>query len=168
MNPFKIVGQVAVAGAVMAVIGYFGSARSPAYEYLGANEAVLKVAISHASDRKEACVKRTPEELAKLPPNMRAAQQCTRERVPVLLEVDLDDKNVIAKLQAPSGLSRDGASTFYESVRLTAGTHRLSLRMRDSARTEGFDYIEEHTIEVKPQDLVVVQFMREEQRFRLE
>jgi hypothetical protein len=168
MNPLKIAGQIAVAGAVMAVIGHFGSAHSPAYEYFGPQEAMLKVSVSHASERKEACHKRTPEELAKLPPNMRSAQQCSRERVPVLLEVDLDGKMVISKLQAPNGLSKDGASTFYQALRVPAGTHKLELRMRDSARSEGFDYVEEHTIEVKPQDLVVVHFLREEQRFKIE
>ncbi len=168
MNPLKIAGQVAVAGVVMAFIGYFGSAHSPAYEVLEPQQAVLKVAVSHASERKEACHKRTPEELAKLPPNMRTAQQCSRERVPVLLEVDLDGTSVMSKLQAPSGLSKDGASTFYQVLRIPAGTHKLGLRMRDSGRAEGFDYIEEHTVEVKPQDLLVVQFLREEQRLKIE
>lgn len=168
MNPLKIAGQVVVAGAVMAVIGYFGSAKSPAYEHLAPDEATLKVAVSHASQRKEACHKRSAEELAKLPPNMRTSQQCSRERVPVLLEVDLDGKTVISKLQAPSGLSRDGASTFYQALRIPAGTHTLGLRMRDSARAEGFDYAEEHRVDVNAHDLVVVQFLREEQRFRIE
>lgn len=167
MNPLKIAGQVVATGALLAFIGYFGSTNSPAYQYFGPDEAMLKISVSHASQRKDACRKRTPEELAKLPPNMRVAQECSRERVPVLLELEFDGKTLLSKLQAPSGLSNDGSATFYHFDRIPAGRHTLALRMRDSARTEGFDYAEEHTIDIAPHDVVVVHFLREEQRFEI-
>jgi hypothetical protein len=40
--------------------------------------ALVKLSISHLGDRE--CRKRTPEELEKMPPNMRAPLDCPRER----------------------------------------------------------------------------------------
>ena len=67
--------------AFIAVVGYF--ATSPPYVHLPAGDALVKLSFQHAGERKEACRERTPEELAKLAPNMRAASVCARERVPV-------------------------------------------------------------------------------------
>jgi hypothetical protein len=57
-------------------IGYF--ATSPKYRQIPDDVALIKLSISHLGDRE--CRKRTPEELAKLPPNMRAPMDCPRER----------------------------------------------------------------------------------------
>ncbi len=165
VNPLKLAGQVLVAGLVMAFIGTFGSSNAPAYRYFGPDEAMLKISVTHASQRKDPCHKRSAEELAKLPPNMRAAQQCSRERVPVLLEADFDGKPLLSRLRQPSGLSKDGASTFYHYFRIPAGAHTLTLRMRESARTEGFDYVDEYKLDVEPLGLAVVNFSREDQHF---
>lgn len=167
INPLKLAGQVLVAAVVMAFIGTFGSSNAPAYRYFEPDQAMLKISVSHASQRKDACHKRSAEELAKLAPNMRAAQQCSRERVPVLLEADLDGKPLLSQLRQPSGLSKDGSSTFYHFFRIPAGTHTLVLRMRESARTEGFDYVEEHTLDIHPLSLLVVNFSREDQGFTI-
>lgn len=166
-NPLKLVGQVGATGALMAFIAAFGSGHAPAYQYFQSGQAMLKVAVSHASQRKDGCRTRTKEELAKLPPNMRSAQDCSRERVPVLLEVDLDGKPVLSQTKNPSGLSRDGAATFYSIAHIPAGSHTLTLRMRESGRADGFDFIEEHKVDVKSLDILVVEFSREEQRFIL-
>ncbi len=164
MNP-KLLVSIVPTAALMAFLGYFGSAHSPAYEYFDPSGAMLKVSISHASQRKEACVRRTPEEMAKLPPNMRVAQNCSRERSPVVLEVDLDGQPLMRETESPTGLSKDGRTTFYHRYRIPAGEHVLSIRMRDSIRSEGFDYVQEETVSIAPADLVVVQFLSEEQRF---
>jgi hypothetical protein len=57
-------------------IGYF--ATLPKYRQIPDDVALIKLSISHLGDRE--CRKRTPEELAKLPPNMRAPMECPRER----------------------------------------------------------------------------------------
>jgi hypothetical protein len=86
LKPAAIVGQVILYGAFAAFIGYF--ATSPTYHQIPDDVALIKLSISHLGDRE--CRKRTPEELAKMPPNMRAPMDCPRERSDIRLEVDLD------------------------------------------------------------------------------
>ena len=62
--------------AFVAFVGYFST--SPSYVHLPAGEALVKLSFQHAGQRKVPCRERTPEELAKLAPNMRAAQDCRR------------------------------------------------------------------------------------------
>ena len=86
LKPAAIVGQVILYGAFAAFIGYF--ATSPKYRQIPDDVALIKLSISHLGDRE--CRKRTPEELQKLPPNMRAPMDCPRERSDINLEVDID------------------------------------------------------------------------------
>jgi hypothetical protein len=88
LKPAAIVGQVILYGAFAAFIGYF--ATSPTYHQIPDDVALIKLSISHLGDRE--CRKRTPEELEKMPPNMRAPMDCPRERSDIKLEVDLDGK----------------------------------------------------------------------------
>ena len=110
--------QALLYAAFVAVIGYFST--SPAYEHLAPHEALLKLSLTHAGARKEACRQRSAEELAKLAPNMRAQSVCPRERVPVTVEVTLDDVPLFRVVAPPSGFSKDGASTAKWSRRRTA------------------------------------------------
>ncbi len=64
--------------AFMGVVWYFST--SPAYEHLPPGQAVVKLSLQHAGQRKQACRERSAEELAKLAPNMRAATVCPREK----------------------------------------------------------------------------------------
>lgn len=66
-----IVGQVILYGAFATFIGYF--ATSPTYKQIPDDAALIKLSISHLGDRE--CRKRTPEELQKMPPNMRAPME---------------------------------------------------------------------------------------------
>lgn len=68
--------QALLYGAFIAVLGYFST--SPAYRHLPPDQALVKLSFTHAAQRKGECRTRTPEELAKLPPNMRIAQDCPR------------------------------------------------------------------------------------------
>ena len=67
-KPAAFVGQVILYGAFAAFIGVF--ATWPKYQQIPNYVALIKLSISHLGDRE--CRKRTPEELAKMPPNMRA------------------------------------------------------------------------------------------------
>jgi hypothetical protein len=135
--PVRVVGQAVVYGAIAAVIGYFST--SPVYHPVGTGEAQVKIALVHGGGRL-GCRERTPEELGKLAPNMRKALDCPRERVPVVLELDLDGHALYRVTLRPAGLSKDGPSRLYERFAVTAGPHTLAVRMRDSGRSEGFDY----------------------------
>ena len=113
-------GQAVFYGLFVAVIGYFSSA--PAYEHFPKDMALIKASFSHAGQPKEECHVRTAEELANLPPNMRVAIQCGRERSPVMFDLELDGKVVYRAELPPAGLSRDGVSTVYQRFPVPTGT----------------------------------------------
>lgn len=142
-------------GAFVAVVGYF--ATSPPYEHLPAGQALVKVSFQHAGERKEACRERSPEELAKLAPNMRAASVCPRERVPLEVAIDLDGKPLFATTLPPRGLAKDGAATVYHRVAVPAGTHKVVARMRDTP-APGFGHVAERTVDLAPGRVLVIDF----------
>lgn len=153
-KPLAILFQVIFYGAFVAFIGYFSS--NPSYQHLAADKALLKISLAHFGDRE--CRKRTPDELAKLPPNMRNPMDCPRGRSPIRLEVDLDGKPLFHTTLKPTGLSGDGISTVYRRIELPAGEHRLAARMSDNERLEGFKYVKEETLTIKPAQVLVIDF----------
>lgn len=147
--------QAVCYAAFVAVVGYFST--SPPYVHLPPGEAVLKLSFQHAGERKEACRERTPEELAKLAPNMRATSVCPRERAPVAVEVALDGKPLFSVVAPPSGLAKDGASTVYRRVAVPAGTHRVVAKMKDTAGGD-FRFVAEKTVDLPPGRVLVIDF----------
>ena len=141
--------------AFMAVVGYFST--SPSYEHLPAGQAVVKLSFQHAGQRKEACYERTPEELAKLAPNMRAASVCPRERANVAVDVMMDGQPLFGVVAAPTGLSKDGASTVYRRIAVPAGEHRFIAKLADTA-DGNFAHTVERTIDLKPGRVLVIDF----------
>jgi hypothetical protein len=158
----RYLAQAVLYAAFVAVIGYFST--SPRYEHLPPDEALIKLSFSHAGARKEACRERTAEELAKLAPNMRAQTVCPRERVPVTVEVALDDKPLFRVVAPPSGLAKDGASTVYRRVPVPAGMHRVGARLSDTPGGE-FNRGGDATIELKPGHVLVIDFDAESGKF---
>lgn len=158
-----IAGQAVAYGLFALTIAWFSS--HPPYQRMTPGSGVLKLSLTHAGQRKDACHARTPEELAKLAPNMRAKQSCQRERQPVMVELDIDGQTVFSQSAAPAGLSKDGASRFYSRFTIPAGEHRIRARLRDSARTEGFDREEEVVVMLEPRQIFVVDYAGDEGRF---
>ena len=152
----QFAGQ-AMAYALFAVaIGYF--ATRPAYTHLDPDKALIKLSFSHAGQRKGDCRQLTPEELARLAPNMRRPLDCPRERVPLGVELLLDGETLFRGELPPSGLAGDGASTVYRKFPVAPGRHRLSARLRDSVRNAGFDYQGEVVVVLEPRQNFVVDF----------
>ena len=119
---------------------------SPAYQYEAADMAVVKLSLSHAAHRVKPCVRRTPEEMANLPPNMRIPELCERARLPLLVELDIDGR-VLASVEAqPSGLWNDGPASIYERFAIRPGRRVLTARLRDTARSDGWDYTYSDTV----------------------
>ncbi len=145
------------------IVGAF--ADWPRYQHFPADEALIKVSFSHNTERKVACRKRTREELQKLPPNMRAQMSCPRERLPMTVEMEVDGKLLYQNTVAPSGFSKDGASRVYERIPVKAGSHRVVVRMRDSAREEGFDYVLDEQVDLVPAQVLLVDFRQENKSF---
>ncbi len=135
---FRYLLQLAAFATFAVFVGYFSS--SPAFEYARAEAAVVKLSLSHAAERVAPCVLLTPEEVAALAPNMRRSEKCERERVPLVIEMDVDGQNVLSIQAQPSGLWGDGPASVYHRFDLPPGQYRMQVRLRDSARADGWDY----------------------------
>ena len=151
----RYTAQALLYAAFVAVIGYFST--SPPYRHLSGDEALIKLSFIHAGARKEACRERTAEELAKLAPNMRAQTVCPRERVPVTVEVALDDKLLFRVVAPPSGLAKDGASTVYRRIAVSAGIHRIQARLSDVATGE-FNHVGDARVSLAKGHVLVIDF----------
>ena len=165
VSPVQILGQVAAYAAFMAILGYF--ATLPAYTYVDPGAAVITLSFGHAGDRVSECRRLTPDEIAALPANMRRLTDCPRGRVSLLVELQLDDEILYRASLAPSGLAGDGASSVYERFVVAPGRYRLSARLRDGRRKEGFDHEMAEDVELLPGQHVVVDFRADAGGFRL-
>lgn len=155
----QIIGQ-AIAYSLFAVaVGYF--ATRPAYTHLEPGKAIIKLSFSHAGAHIEECRQLTQEELNQLAPNMRRPVVCPRERLPLLIEVELDGEIIYRDELPPAGLASDGASTAYKKFPVDVGQHRLVTRLRDSRRTDGFDHEKSEDITLTPQQNFVIDFRPE-------
>jgi hypothetical protein len=153
------IGQVAVYGLFALIVGYFSS--NPAYTRLPADTAVIKLAFAHGAERREPCRRLSPEEIADLPPNMRRPESCSRERLPVVIELLLDQTPRYRASLTPTGLAKDGPSRVYERLEVPAGRHELTLRLRDSGRGGGFDYERSEEVDLRPGQSLAVDFRPE-------
>jgi hypothetical protein len=137
-------------------IGLFS--RWPVYRHLPPDQALIRLSIIHHGQRLQACESLDPDELAALPPNMRAPTRCPRERAPLLVELDIDGELAYRQAAKPSGLSGDGAAALYLRLPVATGGHDVVVRLRDSARTEGFDYQRDEHVELGPGQILLVDF----------
>ena len=148
MNRFvRYGGQAAVYAVIAVLIGWF--ANGPAYERVAPENAVIKLSLVHGGKR-GGCRERTPEELAKLPANMRKTTICPRGRSPVEVELELSGEVIFAAVLPPTGFSRDGPSRVYERFEVPAGPHSIVVRLRDTDRSAGFDYQGETDVVLTP------------------
>ncbi len=152
----RYVGQVAVFALIAALLGTF--ADWPSFTRFSSDKAQITLNLAHGGARKGECRRLTPEEIAALPPNMRRPTECPRERLPVLVELTLDDQVLFRESLAPTGLAKDGPSQVHRRFVVAPGRHRLTARLRDSVRTEGFDYEHSAEIDLQPLDNLVVDF----------
>jgi hypothetical protein len=154
-NAMRYVFQALFYLPLMLIIGYFSSA--PVFVHLPPDQALLRLSIAHAGERKQACRERTAEELARLPPNMRAAQDCPRERASLLVELEVDGQLRYRAEAQPAGTQRDGLATLYQRIPLPAGQHRIVVRMRDRAEGE-FNHVRDETLVLAGGASVLIDF----------
>ncbi|MFZ5510640.1 MAG: hypothetical protein ACOZCP_11360 [Pseudomonadota bacterium] len=159
VKPAALVGQAVLYAAFAAVIGYFSTA--PEYRHLPPDQALIKISFSHHGERVSECRRRTPEELARLAPNMRTPLDCPRERSPVTVQLELDGKLVYAGSAPPAGLSKDGVSTLYRRFPVPAGEHLLAVKMNDNVRIKEFNFQREEKVVLKPAQILVIDFNAE-------
>lgn len=145
---------------IAALLGFFGG--SPTYKRFPEDQGQLTVNLAHSGARLGECRRLSAEEIAKLPPSERRPLACDdRARHPLVIEVELDGELLIGRTLPPSGLFGDGPSQLYASFTIPSGEHRLVARLRDSGRTEGFDYRRDETVEIGPRRRLVIGFRAE-------
>ncbi|MGE3773916.1 MAG: hypothetical protein AB7I32_13410 [Gammaproteobacteria bacterium] len=149
-------GQLVLYGAFGLFIGVFS--QWPRYRHLPPDGALIKLSFVHSGKPRGACHERSAEELASLPPNMRAPVVCPRERSPVTVELDIDGRAVVRASAPPSGLSQDGASALYVRVPVTAGERALAVRLNDDVTVDGFPYRLERRVQLAPGQVMVIDF----------
>ncbi len=159
----RVLLQVPAYALFAAFIGYFSSA--PPYRQLAPDRAVVKLSVSHAGERKAECRQRTPEELAKLAPNMRAQLDCPRERSDLRVELDMDGEPLFRIAARPSGMRNDLPSAVFRRAEIPAGRHTFRARLADTASGE-FRHHGESTVELAPGRVLVVDFIGSKGGFR--
>jgi hypothetical protein len=138
INAMRYLLQLIAYAAFAVVVGYLSF--WPRYHYASPELATVKLSLSHATERVVPCVTLSPEEVAKLAPNMRRTLSCERQRLPLILQLSVDGEITFEYEALPSGLWEDGPASIYERFDLGAGTHTITVKMRDSARDDGWDY----------------------------
>lgn len=155
MKALRFAAQLLLYVPLMVLIGYFST--RPTFSVIAPGEALLRLSFTHAAERVHACRKRSPEELAKLPPNMRTPLDCPRERVPVRVSLQLDGREIFARTVPPAGLHHDGDATVYFRTPVPAGQHRIVVRMGDRPGDD-FEYSKDATIDFAPGSAWVIDF----------
>jgi len=140
----------------MGIVWYFSI--KPPYHQLEEGQAVITLAFSHAAELREPCVKKTQEELMKLPPNMRVPMNCTRERSPVTVELHLDDELMTKQVLEAPGLHNDQGVDYFQRLKVPAGTHQLRVWMNDDVNVDGATYRHEQEISLQPEQQLLVDF----------
>jgi hypothetical protein len=155
----RTLGQVLVLTILFAMAAIFSD--WPRYRQLAPETAVIKLSFTHGSNRQAECRRRTAEELAKLPPNMRKPLECPRRRGGVYVEFEIDGQPLLRASLPPSGLAGDGPSRIYQKFVVPTGAHSVAVRMRDTPRTEGFDYAKSGNVVLAANQNFVVDFRAE-------
>ena len=152
----KWIAQLALYLPLVALLGYFSTA--PRFSAIAADQALVRLSFIHAAERRYPCRTRGAEELARLAPNMRAAEDCPRERSPLRIQLEVDGRTVLDQEAAPAGMRRDGNAVVYRRLPIPAGRHRIVVRLRD--RPEGdFNYRREETVDLAPGQVLLIDFV---------
>ncbi len=138
---------------------------APVYQRLAPDLAVLSLSFSHAGQRKAECVRLTAEQIAALPPQQRRPFDCPRERWPLLWELELDGALLHQAIAEAAGIAHDGVATVYENFSVPAGHYDIRVRLRDSARADGFDYEGRAAVDLTPGERFVIDFRVDQSGF---
>jgi hypothetical protein len=163
IRALRLLGQFVVIAALFAGVAWLSD--RPTYRQIPEGTGVMMLSFVHSADRRGECRRLSPEEIAKLPPNMRRVQDCPRVRRPIYVELDLDGRNVYRASLPPTGIAGDGPSRVYQRFVLPARKYDIAVRMRDTARAEGFDHERHDKIDFAPDQLFVIDYQPERGEF---
>jgi hypothetical protein len=156
-KPLQYVGQGLFYALFMGVIGYFST--HPAYTHLPPDETLIKLSLRHAGQHVGECRERSQEEMAKLPAYQRkgGSTVCPRGRADVVIELEMDGKQLYHEVLRPTGLAHSSNSNIYRRIPVKAGVHTLKARLKDHPGAD-FNYVREETITLAPGRVLVIDF----------
>lgn len=149
-------GQFIFFVVIAVFVGYF--ANRPIYNQFPEGSAQIKLAFAHGAARKIPCRKLTSKEIAKLPPNKRRPNTCSRERIPIHIQLTIDGKLLYEDQLIATGLSNDGPGRTYQKITVPAGQHTITVRLRDTKRTSGFDFETTRQVTLKSLQSLAIDF----------
>ena len=157
VKPLQYIGQGFFYALLMGVIGYFSS--FPTYTHLPPDETLIKLSFRHAGQIVGECRERSAEELAKLPAYQRkgGTTVCPRERADVVVELEMDGKQLYHEVLRASGLAHSSNANIYRRIPVKAGVHTLKARLKDHPGGD-FNYVHEETITLAPGRIMVIDF----------
>jgi hypothetical protein len=156
-------GQAVFYAICAACIGYLSA--SPVYRQFPEDMAQVKLSFRHGARRVEDCRKLTSNEIAKLPKGELKANTCARQRDPLAVRILIDGEVLFDETLQPTGLSGDGPAEAYRKFTVPAGHHRIAAFLRDSKRTEGYDYEKHFDLELVPQQSMAIDFKADQGGF---
>jgi hypothetical protein len=159
----RFAAQALFYAAFAVAIGAFAS--WPVYKQVPEGSAQIKLSFNHSGARLEDCRRLTADELSKLPTNKRRLGNCSRERLPIMIQLMIDGSSIYEAELKPGGLSSDGQAQAYEKFIVAAGKHVIEARLRDSKRTVGFDYESRLEVELTPLQNLSIDFKAEQGGF---
>ncbi|MBI3584594.1 MAG: hydrogenase iron-sulfur subunit [Nitrospinae bacterium] len=148
----------------------------PIYPFYNKDMSLIKFTFKHASRHEEEQRELTAEESEKKLKHMRRSNSPfakvrrvgKRERLPVYVEMELDDKKILSKTYYPTGIRNDGPAFAYEEMLVPPGVHYIKVGMRDSKDENHFDYTHEDKIELKPGKITIINFVEETEKGAVE
>ena len=88
------VAQALLYAVFAAFVGFLSIA--PPYQYADPELAEIKLSLSHAADRVEECVKLTPQEINERAIKGEPINECGRERLPLVVELEIDGATALS------------------------------------------------------------------------
>ena len=129
------------------------------YSFYNKNSSLLKFTFKYSSRHRVDCRELTEKEMDTILKHMRKTNSpfpkirmdCSkRERLPIYVELDFDNKNILSRKYYPTGLRRDGATFVYEEIPILPGSHWLKVRITDFKVGNPLNYNLEKKVEFKP------------------
>ena len=156
IRPLALFGQAVTYAVFAAILGIF--ANGPAYAPAPPDKAQIVLSLIHGGKPAGECRDRSAAELAKLAPNMRRKMDCPRGRVPLLVELKVDGNTLFRESLPPKGFAGDFPSHIHRRFPIEPGEHRIEVRLRDSNRSEGFDYENTAAMTLGPRQSAAIGF----------
>ena len=159
----RLAGKFLVIGALFAGVAWLSD--RPVYRTLPEGSAMMLLAFVPGAARKGECRRLSPEDIDRLAPNVGRGQDGPRVRRSLYVELDIDGRRVYSADLKPTGIAGDGPSRVYQRFVMPAGKYDVAVRMRDTARADGFDHERRGTVDFAPSQMFVIDYRPENGEF---